>query len=165
MVVSSIIHESIVDGEGLRTVLFFAGCPHQCFGCHNPSTWSINNGVSYTVEDLMEEIEKYPHDDVTLSGGEPFFQAEAILPLAKRIKGAGKNLWIYTGYTWSELLQRGSTYELELLLLADVIVDGPFILKEMDVTLPFRGSKNQHIIRINSLEREEVEERLNAVVG
>ncbi|MGQ0418497.1 4Fe-4S cluster-binding domain-containing protein, partial [Bacillus sp. HC-Mk] len=75
MKVMNIIHDSVVDGEGLRTVVFFAGCPHRCVGCHNPKSWNICNGTEMTVEEIVKEIASNPLTDVTFSGGDPFFQA------------------------------------------------------------------------------------------
>src|SRR5690625_1540245 len=78
MKVLNIIHDSVVDGEGLRTVVFFAGCPHQCLGCHNPDSWFRSNGTNMTLEEILAEIKSNPMNDVTFSGGEPFIQAKQI---------------------------------------------------------------------------------------
>ncbi|MFX3623358.1 MAG: anaerobic ribonucleoside-triphosphate reductase activating protein [Ectobacillus sp.] len=146
MKIMSIIHDSVTDGEGLRTVVFFAGCPHRCVGCHNPQSWNIENGTELTEDEVIEEIMGNPLTDVTFSGGEPFFQAHAAAKLAKRIKEHGKNLWIYTGYTLEEIQNSGNHDMIELLRNADVLVDGRFEKELRDLTLPFRGSKNQRII-------------------
>ncbi|SDZ22865.1 anaerobic ribonucleoside-triphosphate reductase activating protein [Evansella caseinilytica] len=146
--VLSVIHDSIVDGEGLRTVVFTAGCPHFCPGCHNPSSWNINNGKEYSEEELVHAISVSESNDVTFSGGDPFFQAAELVPVARRVKEMGKSLWIYTGYTLEQLLERMIKSELILLALADTIVDGPYIEAERDLTLPFRGSRNQRIIPV-----------------
>ncbi|ENQ3107906.1 anaerobic ribonucleoside-triphosphate reductase activating protein [Bacillus cereus] len=148
MRVMSIIHDSVVDGEGLRTVVFFAGCPHRCFGCHNPQSWNICNGTEMTKEEIINEIEKNPLTDVTFSGGDPFFQAAEIKELAKNVKNLQKNLWIYTGYTFEEIQNSQNNDMIELLDYADVLVDGRFELESRDLTLPFRGSSNQRIIRL-----------------
>lgn len=148
MRVMNIIHDSVVDGEGLRTVVFFAGCPHRCFGCHNPQSWNICNGTEMTKEEIINEIENNPLTDVTFSGGDPFFQATEIKELAKNVKDLQKNLWIYTGYTFEEIQNSQNNDMIELLHYADVLVDGRFELEKRDLTLPFRGSSNQRIIRL-----------------
>ncbi|ENQ3078183.1 anaerobic ribonucleoside-triphosphate reductase activating protein [Bacillus cereus] len=148
MRVMNIIHDSVVDGEGLRTVVFFAGCPHRCFGCHNPQSWNICNGTEMTKEEIINEIENNPLTDVTFSGGDPFFQATEIKELAKNVKDLQKNLWIYTGYTFEEIQNSQNNDMIELLQYADVLVDGRFELEKRDLTLPFRGSSNQRIIRL-----------------
>lgn len=156
----SITHDSIVDGEGLRTVIFTAGCPHACFGCHNPSTWLSDRGKEVSIQQLVEAIREYPMNDVTLSGGEPFQQADQLGLLAEEIKAMGKNLWIYTGYTYEQLLKRNQKSELQLLMQADVIVDGPFVMSKKDERLAFRGSSNQRIIKITAKHGEEIEKQL-----
>ncbi|MCJ7842463.1 anaerobic ribonucleoside-triphosphate reductase activating protein [Lederbergia sp. NSJ-179] len=150
MKIMNILHDSVVDGEGLRTVVFLAGCPHFCKGCHNPKSWNFRNGTDMTVEEVFQEVTSNPLSNVTLSGGEPFFQAEEVAPLAKALKKAGKNIWIYSGYTFEQLVQSEDPSKLELLHHCDVLVDGPFLLEERDLTLAFRGSKNQRIIQLES---------------
>ncbi|MFD2671270.1 anaerobic ribonucleoside-triphosphate reductase activating protein [Marinicrinis sediminis] len=142
--VLDIVHDSVVDGEGLRTVIFFAGCPHRCDGCHNPYSWNMDNGSDMTVDELFEETFN-PLTNITFSGGEPFAQARQIKPLAKRLKASGRHIWIYSGYTLEQLRERNDPDEIELLASCDVLVDGPFILSERDLTLSFRGSRNQRI--------------------
>ncbi|MCT2535436.1 anaerobic ribonucleoside-triphosphate reductase activating protein [Aquibacillus koreensis] len=146
MRVMNIIHDSVVDGEGLRTVVFFAGCPHFCKGCHNPQSWNIRNGTEMSVEDILTEIKSNPLTDVTLSGGEPFFQAKEVSVLAKKIKKSGKNIWIYSGYTYEEIRRSNDRYKRELLHYCDILVEGPFILEQRDLSLRFHGSRNQRII-------------------
>ena len=148
MKVMNIIHDSVVDGEGLRTVVFFAGCPHRCFGCHNPKSWNVCNGTEMTVEEIVKEIEKNSLTDVTFSGGDPFFQAAEVKKVAKIVKDLKKNLWIYTGYTLEEIQSAQNNDMIELLHYGDVLVDGRFELDKKDLTLPFRGSSNQRIIRL-----------------
>lgn len=144
MKVMNIIHDSVVDGEGLRTVIFFAGCPHFCKGCHNPKSWNIHNGTEMTIDEVLKEVASNPLTNVTLSGGEPFYQANEVSELAKEIKKLGKNIWAYSGYTIEQLLEN-EDHRL-LLSYCDVLVDGPFVLAERDLTLTFRGSRNQRII-------------------
>ncbi|PXW92020.1 ribonucleoside-triphosphate reductase class III activase subunit [Streptohalobacillus salinus] len=150
MKVLNIIHDSVVDGEGLRTVIFFAGCPHFCAGCHNPESWNIRNGKEMTVDEIVAECLSNPLTDITLSGGDPFFQAAEVKAVAKRLKAAGKNIWAYTGYTLDELLELGGDH-LDLVKHCDVLIDGPFILSERDLSLDFRGSRNQRIIQVKDV--------------
>lgn len=144
MKVMGILHDSVVDGDGLRTVLFFAGCPHRCLGCHNPSSWNSENGKEMSIEEVINEALN-PLTNITLSGGEPFFQANDVKHVARKLKEAGKNIWIYTGYTLEEIQLSGDLDKLELLSYCDVLVDGRFMISEKDLTLPYRGSRNQRI--------------------
>ena len=152
MKVMNIIHDSVVDGDGLRTVIFFAGCPHFCEGCHNPASWNIRNGTEMTVDQVVQEVASNPLTDVTLSGGEPFFQALEVAQVARRLKALGKHIWAYSGYTLEQLQDSEDKAKRELLSYCDVLVDGPFILEKRDLTLQFRGSSNQRVIDLNKLE-------------
>lgn len=149
MKVMNIIHDSVVDGEGLRTVIFFAGCPHHCKGCHNPESWNDANGKEMSIDEIIKEIESNPLTDVTFSGGEPFAQSKTLCELAKRVKESGKNIWCYTGYTLGALQNMNDVYVDELLESIDVLVDGPFQIEKRDLSLPFRGSRNQRIIHLD----------------
>lgn len=144
-----------VDGPGLRTSIYFAGCVHQCPGCHNPQTWDINQGKPTSIDDLLEVI-KYNEFPVTFSGGDPFFQATEVAELARRIKQElNLNIWCYTGYLWENLLKHEEF--MPLLQNIDVIVDGPFIQARRDISLLFRGSGNQRIIDVQeSLRKNEI---------
>lgn len=148
--VLSIYHDSVVDGEGLRTVIFFAGCPHYCKGCHNPRSWNLRNGNEISVQQIVEEALN-PLTDITLSGGDPFYQAEAAANVARQLKAHGKNIWAYTGWTIEQLLENKNSHQLELLKYVDVLVDDSFILAERDLTLSFRGSRNQRIIEMKNI--------------
>ncbi|MBO1005715.1 anaerobic ribonucleoside-triphosphate reductase activating protein [Pseudogracilibacillus auburnensis] len=148
MKIMNIIHDSVVDGEGLRTVIFFAGCPHACLGCHNPSSWKMNNGQEMSIDEALQEIISNPLTDVTFSGGEPFIQAKEASILAKKLKEYGKNIWIYSGFTYEEIMNATDGYKRKLLSYCDVLVDGRFILEERDLHLSFRGSRNQRIIEL-----------------
>ncbi len=143
--------ESFVDGPGIRFVVFTQGCPHHCPGCHNPQTHGFSGGETWQVDDLFELMGKNPlQEGITFSGGEPFSQAQALSLLAQKIKGAGMNLWIYTGYTYEELLQMSQEDEGVKALLdkTDVLVDGRFILKQRTLGTPFIGSQNQRLIDV-----------------
>ena len=100
-------YDSIVDGEGMRIVLWTQGCPHNCIGCHNPSTHSFKDGFLTNTEDIIKDLSeniKY-HDGITLSGGDPFIQAKAVNEIASYIKSEGKDVWAYTGYDFEQLLK------------------------------------------------------------
>ena len=145
--IAGTVNDSIVDGPGIRYTIFTQGCPHHCPGCHNPQTHDFAGGQDADVEKILEEIFNNPIlSGVTFSGGEPFCQAEALVPIAEAIKEKGKHLMIYTGYLLEHLKKMENTGVQRLLELADVIVDGPFILAEKNLTLSYRGSENQRVI-------------------
>ena len=145
--IAGTVNDSIVDGPGIRYTIFTQGCPHHCPGCHNPQTHDFAGGQDADVEKILDEIFKNPIlSGVTFSGGEPFCQAEALVPIAEAIKEKGKHLMIYTGYLLEHLWKMENTCVQKLLELADVIVDGPFILAEKNLTLSYRGSENQRVI-------------------
>lgn len=144
--VLDIVEGTTVDGPGLRTSIYFAGCRHACPGCHNPQSWDFNGGHAMTVDELMEIIVENDFD-VTFSGGDPLYQPlEALCQLAQRIHQAGHNVWCYTGFTIEEL--RNNPRFTDILKNIDVIVDGPFIEALRDTTLCFRGSSNQRKISL-----------------
>ncbi|HSK68527.1 MAG TPA: anaerobic ribonucleoside-triphosphate reductase activating protein [Candidatus Limnocylindria bacterium] len=139
--------DSIVDGPGLRFSVFTQGCPHRCAGCHNPGSHDPAGGTVYDTADIVRMAAGNPLlDGVTLTGGEPFFQAAACLDIARGAKGLGLNVWIYSGSTYEELLQSPDPAARELLKVCDVLVDGPFVQAERSLDLDFRGSRNQRLI-------------------
>lgn len=146
MRILDIIHQTTADGPGFRVSVYAAGCNHRCPGCHNPQSWDMKGGREMTVEEVFAEIEK---DDfstgVTFTGGDPFYQVEEFTELAKLIKErTTKNIWCYTGFTYEEIVENE---KLSVLLpYLDALVDGPYIESQRDVSLRFRGSKNQRII-------------------
>lgn len=141
---ASVTAHSSVDGPGLRTVVWFQGCPHHCVGCHNPKTQSVDKGYCVTIDELILKIESLHNKKITLSGGDPFLQALPLLELVERLESLGYNIWCYTGYTFEECLIHPVFKA--CLRHMDMLVDGRFILEQMDHTLMFRGSKNQQII-------------------
>ena len=145
--ISGIVEESIVDGPGLRYVLFTQGCPHHCKGCHNPTTHPFDGGRMVSPDWVFADVRKNPIvRGVTFSGGEPFVQSGKLAPLAERLRAAGYNLTSYTGYLYEELL--ADSRHMPLLRQLDILVDGPFILEEKSLIIRFRGSRNQRIIDV-----------------
>lgn len=146
------LKESIVDGEGIRSVIFVSGCYHACPGCHNPSSWDPAYGESFTIEKQMEiirDIQKNPLlKGLTISGGDPFFSAKDVISFVTLVREhiPGINIWIYSGFTIEQLFKH--PIHRELLQLCDVLVDGPFKMEERDISIPFRGSRNQNVIDI-----------------
>ena len=146
---AGLVEDSITDGPGLRLAVFVQGCPHHCEGCHNPETWSFDGGYDGSAEEIFSRLRRNPIlSGVTFSGGEPFSQAAELVPLARRIKDAGYELAVYTGFTFEELLASPDEAVRALLELADVLVDGPFEKANRNLDLKFRGSANQRIIDV-----------------
>ena len=141
--VLDIVGGTSVDGPGLRTSIYLAGCGHNCPGCHNPQSWDFDGGTEMTVDEIMEIVREQDFN-VTLSGGDPMYQPEGVAELAAAINKDGYTLWCYTGFTY-EQLSAMPRYR-ELLPLIDVLVDCPFIEAERDLKLHFRGSSNQRLI-------------------
>lgn len=136
----NIVKESVVDGEGIRTVVFTAGCPHRCEGCHNPDSWSAANGK--WDADIIQKLIDSPHD-ITFSGGEPLYQYVNLFRVVKYIKEhTHKTIWLYTGYNFD------AVQHLEIFDYIDVVVDGQYEQDKRDISLPFRGSSNQRIIAV-----------------
>ena len=142
-----ILEDTTVDGPGLRTTIYCAGCPNHCPGCHNPQSWDIANGHITDVDDILETILADPFADVTFSGGDPMFQAEGFTELAKKIKqNSCKNIWCYTGYLFEQLMKNPA--QRALLEHIDVLVDGRFVESLKSDELRFRGSSNQRVLDI-----------------
>jgi anaerobic ribonucleoside-triphosphate reductase activating protein len=145
--VAGIADDSIVDGPGLRMTIFMQGCDKDCPGCHNPEARVRGGGAVYTAAGLFDKIRANPLlTGVTFSGGEPLLQAAALVPLAELIRAEGLSLAIYTGERAEDIFARNDEHVLRLLSCADVLIDGPFVLAEKSLTLPFRGSANQRIL-------------------
>ena len=145
--VLDIIEETMVDGVGLRTAIYFSGCNHFCKGCHNPQSWNLHNGKEMTIDELLDIIKADEFANVTFSGGDPLYQCEGVTELARRIKEeTDKTIWCYTGFTYEEVL--ANDYLKQILPYIDVLVDGPFVEELRDENLAFRGSSNQRIIEL-----------------
>lgn len=146
---AGILEESIVDGPGIRFVIFTQGCPHHCPGCHNPETHDYSGGTLVNINDLVQKFTKYPYmTGLTISGGEPFIQSCEILEIIKEFKKIypKKNIMIFSGYKYEELINKNNSTINDILSLSDYLVDGKFILANRDISLHFKGSTNQRII-------------------
>lgn len=144
---AKIIGESIVDGPGIRTTVFLQGCPRNCEGCHNPELLPVTGGITVDENELVDLILKEVtslHKGITFSGGDPFLQEDALYNVITDIKNREPRLdiWVYTGYLLEDVLH------FPIMPKIDVLVDGEFILTEKDLTLKFRGSRNQRIINV-----------------
>ncbi|MCH5324171.1 MAG: anaerobic ribonucleoside-triphosphate reductase activating protein [Eubacterium sp.] len=150
--IAGTVPESIVDGPGIRYTIFTQGCPHHCEGCHNPETHDFNGGRLAETDKIYEHIVKDPLlRGVTYSGGDPFCQPAPLYDLGKKLKENTKlDIMIYTGYTFEQLLKMAeSDSDVKgLLSVADIIVDGKFILSQRSLELKFKGSSNQRIIDV-----------------
>lgn len=136
-----------MDGPGIRSVVFVAGCPHHCEGCHNPDSWDMDGGTEMAVDDIVSAATA-TWNGVTISGGDPFSQPEDLTALCTALKGADKNVWVYTGFLWEEIQNAKALH------CIDVLVDGPYVKAMCDETLRFRGSSNQRIIDVQASLRQ-----------
>lgn len=150
-------YDSIVDGEGIRTVIWTQGCGHKCPMCHNPETHSFSGGFLVDTATIKEELSRLEHQDgITLSGGDPLYQVEPVLDICKYAKSINLNVWCYTGFLFDDLLKRIDKEPLlkELLQNIDVLVDGEFMIDKKSFDVIFRGSSNQRIIDVKESLRE-----------
>lgn len=151
MRIANIVQDSIVDGPGLRFVVFVQGCHNKCPGCHNPDTHDPDGGYEVSVPELVQMMLRNPLvQGVTISGGEPFDQAWECAEFARQALRAGKSVWVYTGYTWEYLKAKvpiASDFA-RLLTYTDVLVDGPFVESLKSYEAKFRGSTNQRLIDV-----------------
>lgn len=147
--IADTVEDSITDGEGLRYTIFVQGCPHHCNGCHNPTTHDFNGGKIVDTDELFDAFKNNVLlSGVTFSGGEPMCQAKPLLDLARRIREeTDLNITIFTGFTLEELKAKNDPIINELLSLTYMLIDGKFELDKRDLTLTFRGSGNQRIIK------------------
>lgn len=145
----NITHDDMLNGQGLRVVLWVSGCNHRCDECQNHITWDVNNGVEFDEDaekELLDDLKKNYVEGVTFSGGDPLHtqNRDEITRLAKKIKDEfpSKDIWLYTGYLWEEIK------DLEIVKYIDVLVDGPFKKEVKDVKLHWKGSANQRVIDV-----------------
>ena len=145
----NITKEDMLNGDGLRVVLWVSGCEHACEGCQNPVTWDPEDGLIFDEAaeiELFEELEKDYISGITLTGGDPLYPSnrDEITRLTNKVKESfpQKSIWLYTGYLWEDICG------LPVIKDIDVIVDGRFILEQLDNTLYWKGSKNQRVIDV-----------------
>lgn len=152
--IAGAIQESIVDGPGIRYVVFTQGCPFHCDGCHNPQSWDFDGGIEVSLGVLYRELKSDPLvTGITFSGGEPFMQPEPLTTFARVLKSEGYSLWSYSGFTFEKL--KSDPKRMKLLELLDVVVDGQFMLEQKSLEIDFRGSKNQRIIDVQASLRDD----------
>jgi len=150
MRLSGITPESIVDGPGLRFVIFTQGCLHCCPKCHNPESWDVNAGKEFSIKEIIRMIKKTGKavQGVTFSGGEPFLQAGELAQIALAARQINWDVVTYTGFTYEELIEQEDSGTSALLYASDILIDGKYIYKNRTVKQPFRGSSNQRLINI-----------------
>lgn len=168
MYISGVIYESLVDGIGVRATIFISGCSHHCKGCQNPKTQNFKNGIEFTStlqQEIIDNIKGNPLiQGITLSGGDPMYSAKDVIGFVESAKKQLNNInvWCYTGFNFEELVISTDIYIKTLLELCDVIVDGEFIEEQKDVTLSFKGSRNQRVINVKeSMKQNKVVEFKN----
>lgn len=178
----NITYPDMNNGEGLRVVLWLSGCSHKCKGCQNPQTWDANSGIPFdesAKEELFRELDKDYISGLTLTGGDPLFEnnLDSVLDLVNKIRllFPQKSIWLYSGYSWSDIWCNDAAlrddYGLDyceqvsinhikrqqIITQCEVLIDGKYMDSQRDITLPYRGSKNQHIIDVKrSLQKGEM---------
>ena len=143
--------DSIVDGDGIRTVIWFQGCPHNCPECHNPESHDFSGGTEYLIDDILKHMESLENQKgITFSGGEPMMQPEALVIIAKKAKELGLDIWSWSGFTFEELLEFSKNKPIykEVLENIDILVDGRFEIALKSFSVKFRGSSNQRILDV-----------------
>jgi anaerobic ribonucleoside-triphosphate reductase activating protein len=150
MRLSGITPESLVDGPGLRYVIFTQGCPHRCPHCQNPETWDVGTGKEYSVRQVVRLLkqQKNPIRGVTFSGGEPFLQASELAEVALAARKIGWDVVTYTGFTWEQLIEDHNEGVKALLSATDILIDGKYVHELRSIKLRFRGSPNQRVIDV-----------------
>lgn len=138
-----------MDGPGFRTSIYFAGCRHKCPGCHNPQSWDFDAGQDMDIDEIMDIVREEDFN-VTFSGGDPLYHPDEVVELSRRIVLEHHNVWLYTGFTVEQILDDDKLRC--ALRYIDTVVDGPFIEALRDPDLTFRGSSNQRIIPVSSLD-------------
>jgi len=149
---AGVVPESVTDGPGVRLVVFLQGCPHHCPGCHNPETHDPSGGRDMAVQEILSLYDDDPLlSGVTFSGGEPFLQPEPLADIADYIHSAGGDVICYTGFTLDKLqvIARENASVDALMGKIDLLIDGPFLIGERSLDIPFRGSRNQRVIAMN----------------
>lgn len=153
-----ITKDDMKNGDGLRVVLWLAGCEHHCPGCQNPITWDPDDGLEFddtAKKEIFDQLDKDYISGITFSGGDPLHPANVngVLELIEEIKQKypDKTIWLYTGYTWEQLFDSNNkpySKRGEVVQNVDVIVDGMFVQNLLDVNYPWAGSRNQRVILV-----------------
>ena len=172
----NITHDDMNNGDGLRVVLWLSGCSHHCYNCQNPQTWNPDNGIPFdesAKQEIFNELSKDYISGITFSGGDPLHEnnLDEVLKLVQeiRISFPEKTIWLYTGFEWNEIMnykikadlcEDNASFEKHIkedlsmikrkniISNVNVLVDGEYIDEQKDLTLKFRGSKNQHVIDV-----------------
>ena len=172
----NITHDDMNNGDGLRVVLWLSGCSHHCYNCQNPQTWNLDSGILFdelAKQEIFTELSKDYISGITFSGGDPLHEnnLDEVLNLIQQIRTSfpEKTIWLYTGYTWEQIMNYKTEFSnpnfmkvpnseilhdyhmfqrKEIIKLADVLVDGEYIDEQKDITLKWRGSKNQRVIDV-----------------
>ena len=160
---AGLIKNDIAAGEGVNVTFFTQGCPFHCAGCQNPQTWDFDGGREFTVDTLNEVIAAVGQNGIvrnfSIMGGEPLCPENLFLTsmLIFNLKEKYPNIkyYVWTGYTYEELLERNEQKLNWILDNIDYLIDGQFILAERDITLPMRGSRNQRILNMKELKNNE----------
>jgi len=152
---SGITQESLVDGPGLRYVIFTQGCLHECPHCQNSETWDSGAGKEFSVKQVIRLLkqQKKTKRGVTFSGGEPFLQAAELSEVANAAHQLGWDVVTYTGYTYEELIADNSEGVKALLAESDILIDGKYIHELRSIGLQFRGSSNQRMIDVDATQK------------
>jgi anaerobic ribonucleoside-triphosphate reductase activating protein len=148
--IGGFLHNSLVNGDGIRSVVFVSGCIHNCVGCQNEVMQDFNYGDSVSIDDIMLKIvSNMPIiKGITLSGGEPFEISMSLSKLSQKVKDLGLNIWCYSGYTYEEIINNGDKDKLRMLNFIDVLIDGKFNESLMEGASKYTGSSNQRIIDV-----------------
>ena len=142
-------HDNIVNGDGLRAVIWTQGCSNHCKGCQNPETWDFDGGFEVEISEICKRLTEFPgQNGLTFCGGEPFVQPRACKAIADFVrKNLGWNVWSFSGFTYEQIEAAGGD-AWEFLKSLDAMIDGPFILRQKDLGLRYRGSKNQRLLHL-----------------
>ena len=149
--IASLVNDSIVDGPGLRFVIFTQGCLFGCYNCHNKATWDVEGGYLSDMDEIVARWRKNPLiEGITLSGGDPLLQAEQSLYLLRKAHETGLNVTVYSGDLYENLVNSKNPTISEIIQEADYLIDGPYVDAKKDLTRLYRGSYNQRFIDLNA---------------
>lgn len=148
--IAGLYNDSIVDGPGIRFVIFTQGCLFACKNCHNKETWNPSGGYNIDMDEIVAKWRSNPLiDGITLSGGDPLFQSEKSLYLLRKAKETNLNVVVYSGDIYEKLIVSSDPFTRDIINESDYLIDGPYVDKLRDLSLLYRGSSNQRIIDLN----------------